>query len=552
MNRYASRLTSLSELTGTFKSYDYLGLGTVVRRNHPQPAVDLTFLGTGPGSGGDQYVGLDSFGRVIDQNWKKGTSSTDRFTYTHDRNGNRLTKGNSVNTAFNESYSYDNLNQLTNFIRGSYAQSWDFDALGNFDSVTTAGTTQTRSHNKQNEITSVSGATSPTFDANGNMTKDETGKQYVYDAWNRIKIVKDSGGTTLKTYTYDALNHRVSETVGSNTTDLYYSAGWQVLEERVNGSGKYRYVWSPVYVDAMILRDRLDATERIWVQQDANFNVTAITDNSGVVLERYAYDSYGKVTVLNASWTAMSGSAYAWQYLHQGGRLDATSGLYYFRNRDYSPTLGRWATMDPIGYFADDANLFRIASNSIVNRTDPLGLADEPPFPAKQGEVSKPIDNKRATILERGGLIDPPSKDNILKDVEREEVGKLPKNKAPQGEGTNVVGGTHKFFGPVKPGQYAGSGGAVPCVGLILQEGPKVALFHFYADDSIKYTLSMYKWGETTKAILFGGNEEDVSRRALQEAVTYLRANKLKLTCVPNTESLYVNTDGDAYVLDKK
>ena len=90
------------------------------------------------------------------------------------------------------------------------------------------------------------------------------------------------------------------------------------------------------------------------------------------------------------------------------------------------------------------------------------------------------------------------------------------------------------------------------CVGLILQEGPKVAVFHFYADDSIKYTLSMYKWGETTKAILFGGNEEDVSRRALHEAVTYLRANKLKLTCVPNTESLYVNTDGDAHVLDKK
>ena len=53
------------------RSYDYLGLGTVVRRSHPQPAVDLTFLGTGPGSGGDQYVGLDSFGRVIDQNSRR-------------------------------------------------------------------------------------------------------------------------------------------------------------------------------------------------------------------------------------------------------------------------------------------------------------------------------------------------------------------------------------------------------------------------------------------------------------------------------------------------
>lgn len=91
LNGNISRLSSPSDSTGTLESYDYLGLGTVVRRSHPQPAVDLTFLGTGPGSGGDQYVGIDSFGRVIDQNWKKSTSSTDRFIYTYDRDGNRLT-----------------------------------------------------------------------------------------------------------------------------------------------------------------------------------------------------------------------------------------------------------------------------------------------------------------------------------------------------------------------------------------------------------------------------------------------------------------------------
>ncbi len=68
---------------------------------------------------------------------------------------------------------------------------------------------RSRTHNKQNEITAVSGATSPTYDASGNLTTDETGRQFVYDAWNRIKVVKDSGGTTLKTYTYDATSHRI-------------------------------------------------------------------------------------------------------------------------------------------------------------------------------------------------------------------------------------------------------------------------------------------------------------------------------------------------------
>jgi hypothetical protein len=57
----------------------------------------------------------------------------------------------------------------------------------------------------------------------------------------------------------------------------------------VGGQAKVQYVWSPVYVDALILRDR-DADnngtleERLYVAQDANYNVTALFDNSGNVV----------------------------------------------------------------------------------------------------------------------------------------------------------------------------------------------------------------------------------------------------------------------------
>jgi len=40
--------------------------------------------------------------------------------------------------------------------------------------------------------------------------------------------------------------------------------------------------------------------ERLWVVQDANYNVTALFDNSGNVVERYIYDPFGSVTVLDA------------------------------------------------------------------------------------------------------------------------------------------------------------------------------------------------------------------------------------------------------------
>jgi RHS repeat-associated protein len=401
-----SRLSSLSDNSGTLEAYSYLGLGTVVIRAHPQPGVDLTYVkqsGEANGDAGDQYTGLDRFGRIVDQRWRKTSdgSHTDRFKYGHDRDSNRLFRTNELNHSFDELYhangagnGYDPLNQLTEFRRGvlsdtnsdgvpdtvasaSRSQSWGFDALGNWTTLTTDGTPQSRTHNQQNQVTQV-GGTPLTFDANGNLTQDETGKRYEHDAWNRVARVKNSGGATLVSYQYDFLSRRIVENPGT-ARDLYYSAAWQVLEERVGGQAQVQYVWSPVYVDALVLRDR-DADsngsleERLWVQQDANFNVTALVDGSGNVVERYVYDPYGSVTILAPNWTVRASSSYDWVYLHHGGRLDGTSGLYHFGIRDYSSSLGRWAEMDPLGFAARDNNLYRAVANSPTNATDPSGL----------------------------------------------------------------------------------------------------------------------------------------------------------------------------------
>jgi RHS repeat-associated protein len=114
--------------------------------------------------------------------------------------------------------------------------------------------------------------------------------------------------------------------------------------------------------------------ERLYVVQDANHNVTALFDNSGNVVERYVYDPFGSVTVLDAGWNVLAASAFAWVYLHQGGRYDSASGLYHFRHRDYSPTLGRWTSLDPIRYAAGDVNLYRALGNGSISRIDPTGL----------------------------------------------------------------------------------------------------------------------------------------------------------------------------------
>jgi RHS repeat-associated protein len=393
-----SRLTSISDASPAvvLEAYSYLGLNTVVKRAHPQPGVDLTYISpTGStDDAGDKYTGLDRFGRVVEQLWlntNTGTA-TDDFSYGYDADNNPLYRDNLGNPAFGELYhanvagaGYDQLNRLTDFNRGtlnathdgivgtpSYTKNWNLDVLGNWLGVTANGTAQTETFNAQNQITSLSGATTPVYDSNGNTLVDQSGQRYIYDAWNRLVQVQNASGTPLESYAYDGLNRRVVENAGT-ARDLYFSKAWQVVEEESGGTMQTQFVWSTVYVDAMVERDT-NGGPRLYVQQDANWNVAAVVDTGGTVQERYVYDPYGTVTFLAPDWSTRPGSFVGWIYLHQGERFDVISGLYNSRHRDYSAILGRWTEEDPVASAGADRNLYEYIASEPVRYLDPLGL----------------------------------------------------------------------------------------------------------------------------------------------------------------------------------
>jgi RHS repeat-associated protein len=115
-----------------------------------------------------------------------------------------------------------------------------------------------------------------------------------------------------------------------------------------------------------------------YAQHDANFDVTAlISGNSGStlgdVLERYEYDPYGRVTIMSPSWSTRSGSDYGMQYLFQGMRYSANSGLFRADARDYSTALGTWTEEDPAGYM-DNLNLYNAFASDPELMSDPTGL----------------------------------------------------------------------------------------------------------------------------------------------------------------------------------
>jgi RHS repeat-associated protein len=135
------------------------------------------------------------------------------------------------------------------------------------------------------------------------------------------------------------------------------------------------YIWSAgpgAYIDAMVARINV-ATGTLYVQHDANFNVTALIETDGDVVERFISDAYGLTTYLNPDWsTDGSGTDYAWVYLNQGLRHEGASNTDDARNRPLRPDLGRPPTPDPLGY-PDGMNRYEWEVSNPVNRLDPSG-----------------------------------------------------------------------------------------------------------------------------------------------------------------------------------
>ncbi|HOC93964.1 MAG TPA: RHS repeat-associated core domain-containing protein [bacterium] len=234
---------------------------------------------------------------------------------------------------------------------------------------------------------------------------------YAYDDnGNRVGKTRKSDGVTT-TYKYDAFDRLIYAGIDSDDpypptsaldSRVYYAYDWAGrLARRISGckadldslGGMYqaaedcvvtRYAYDGLNLAAEYAEDgsplviynhapgSIDRPVSMQIEgavfyfhYDERGSVTHITNGFGHIVQRYVYDSFGRIVLQQG--------ALPNAFTYTGRHWDPVARLYHYRARAYDPDTGSFLQHDPI----PAANPYAYTDNDPVNFTDPLGLKPE-------------------------------------------------------------------------------------------------------------------------------------------------------------------------------
>ena len=282
-----------------------------------------------------------------------------------------------------ELFDYDSLNQLTNET-GHFSHSYSNDSLSN----RIQQDSKPLSIDSLNRIKKTDSADF-TYDKNGNLIeKIESGKKttFRYDALDRL-IEANIDGDVRAEYLYNASNLRQSKKVwvapgsqnwlqesshryvyqGDREVAAFDSAN-NCVAFRAIGRGKGADIGAAVALEIN--------GSSYCPTYDHRGDVCQLLSLTGAPLEMVRYSAFGLFEVFDTHQKAIPQSVSPWLFASK--RYDPETEFFYFSQRYYSASIGRFITPDPLG-FADGPNLYAYVHNNPLWLLDPYGTTAEGP-----------------------------------------------------------------------------------------------------------------------------------------------------------------------------
>ncbi len=356
---------------------------------------NLTTLTYPNDSSGDYYVTrvYDQLNRLTQINLNGSSSPTVNFLYDELSRRTQMSFSNGVSI----SYQYQLNNDLSllgaTFVGSSVAFGYDYNNVHQETSRSISDSTYVwhppsggppipyGAATAVNEYPSVN-SVGYTYDGNANLKTTGTWT-YGYDTENHLLTASETG--TSATFVYDPMHRQMQKAVGT-TLSRYVYAGYQRIADYNGSTGalENRYIYGNSLDEPLIAVSSLGTL--MFLHADKSGSVIATTNSSGAVTNKNSYSPFGEAV-------STGGTTFGFT----GQRYDPETGLFYYKARYYSPTIGRFLQPDPIGYVrvpctcrcdeidcdgtgALQLNLYPYVGNDPLNWIDSSGLEGSPPY----------------------------------------------------------------------------------------------------------------------------------------------------------------------------